>query len=264
MDIAFLLGLLLALGSLYAAITIEHASLAALFLPGPMVLVFGGTIAVGIASATLRDSIAAVKALPRAITGDKRTAASMIDQVVLFAEKARAEGLLALEQLVPDTDDPFVKQALQSIADGQDADDLRIMLEDEISSTAARNRTSAKFFATLGGYAPTVGIIGTVVSLTHVLEQLDDPSSLGPMIAAAFVATLWGLLSANFLWLPIGNRLQRLGELELERMTLVMEGMLAVQAGAPPQLVEERLQALVSDRPRAKAPKPAPELIEAP
>ncbi|MEL5990612.1 motility protein A [Microbacterium phosphatis] len=263
MDIAFLLGLLLAFGSLYAAITIEHASLAALFLPGPMVLVFGGTIAVGIASATIRDALSAVRALPRAVKGDRRTAAAMIDEVVVYAEKARTEGLLSLEQLVPDAADPFIKQSLQSIADGTDADELRTVLEDAISSTAARNRTAAKFFSTLGGYAPTVGIIGTVVSLTHVLEQLDNPDTLGPMIASAFVATLWGLLSANFLWLPIGNRLQRLGELELERMTLVMEGMLAVQAGAPPHHVGERLQALVADAPKAKTERPAPQLVEA-
>lgn len=268
MDPAFLIGLVLAFGSLYAMITLEHASLGALFLPAPMILVFGGTIAVGIASATLRDALSAFRALPRAIRGDRRTASAMIEQVVGYAEKARAEGLLSLEQLVPDADDPFARQALQSIADGTDADELRIVLEDEIASTAARNRTASRFFATLGGYAPTVGIIGTVVSLTHVLEQLDTPDTLGPMIASAFVATLWGLLSANFLWLPIGNRLQRLGELELERMTLVMEGMLAVQAGSPPQHVAERLQALVSDRRRAKGAAqrdaaPAPETADA-
>jgi chemotaxis protein MotA len=267
MDPAFLIGVILAFGSLYTMITLEHASLSALFLPAPMILVFGGTIAVGIASATVRDAISAAKALPRAIKGDRRTASSMIDQVVEYAEKARAEGLLSLEQLVPDARDPFVRQALQSIADGTDAEELRTVLEDEIASAAARNRTASKFFATLGGYAPTVGIIGTVVSLTHVLEQLDTPDTLGPMIASAFVATLWGLLSANFLWLPIGNRLQRLGELELERMTLVMEGMLAVQAGSPPHHVGERLQALVSDRAPARSGKreaaPAREGVDA-
>lgn len=98
---------------------------------------------------------------------------------------------------------------------------------------------------TLGGYAPTVGIIGTVVSLTHVLENLSAPEELGHMIAAAFVATLWGLLSANFIWLPIGTRLSRLSELEVDRMTLVMEGVLAVQAGSQPTLLRERLTAMV-------------------
>ena len=247
MDLGLIVGLALAFGALLAMISMEGASISALLLPAPMVLVFGGTIAVGIASGTLRDAMQAVKSLGRAFRGDRRSPRSVIATVVGYAEKARTEGLLSLEQGVSDEKDPFLRQALQSIADGIDAEDLRVLLEDEIASAAARNRTASRFFMTLGGFAPTVGIIGTVVSLTHVLEKLDKPDTLGPLIAAAFVATLWGLLSANFIWLPIGGRLQRLGELELERMTVLMEGMLAVQAGAAPTFVEERLSALVSD-----------------
>ena len=247
MDPSLILGLVLAFGALIAMINLEGATIGSLLLPAPMVLVFGATIAVGLASGTLRDALHAVKSLPRAFRGERRTAQSTIDTVVGYAEKARAEGLLALEQGLDEEKDPFLRQALQSIADGTDAEDLRVLLEDELSSTAARNRTASRFYMTLGGFAPTVGIIGTVVSLTHVLEKLDKPDTLGPMIAAAFVATLWGLLSANLIWLPSG-RLQRLGELELERMTVLMEGMLAVQAGAAPAHVRERLSALVSDR----------------
>lgn len=246
MDPSLIIGLILAFGALLATIGMEGASVNALLLPAPMILVFGGTIAVGIASGTLQDTILALKSLPRAFRGDRRRPAGAIADIVAYAETARMSGLLALENGVADEKDPFIRQALQSIADGVDADDLRILLEDEIASTAARNRTASKFFMTLGGFAPTVGIIGTVVSLTHVLEQLDTPDTLGPLIAAAFVATLWGLLSANFIWLPIGGRLQRIGEMEMERMTLQMEGMLAVQAGSAPLLVEERLGALLS------------------
>lgn len=246
MDPSLIIGLVLAFGALLATISMEGASISALLLPAPMVLVFGGTIAVGLASGTLQDTILALKSLPRAFLGEKGSPSSAIADIVAYAETARTSGLLALENSVADEKDPFIRKALQSIADGVDVDDLRILLEDEIASTAARNRTSSKFFMTLGGFAPTVGIIGTVVSLTHVLEQLDTPDTLGPLIAAAFVATLWGLLSANFIWLPIGGRMQRIGEMELERMTLQMEGMLAVQSGAAPLLVAERLSALVS------------------
>jgi len=154
-------------------------------------------------------------------------------------------GLLALEQEADNVDDPFLRGALQNIADGTDGDELRILLEDELATRTKASRNAAKFFTSLGGYAPTVGIIGTVISLTHVLEKLDTPSTLGPLIAAAFVATLWGLLSANFLWLPIGNRLKRLSDIEVERMTLLLEGALAVQAGSQPRLLGERLRAMV-------------------
>jgi chemotaxis protein MotA len=107
----------------------------------------------------------------------------------------------------------------------------------------------------MGGYAPTIGIIGTVVSLTHVLENLSSPDKLGPMIATAFVATLWGLLSANFIWLPIGARLRRLSDLEIERMTLLMEGVLALQAGSQPRLLGEHLHAMVPTSSLAKSTK---------
>ncbi|NKX51486.1 motility protein A, partial [Arthrobacter deserti] len=148
---------------------------------------------------------------------------------------------------------PFMRRALQNIADGTDAEELRMMLEDEIATKTQADRNASKFFQSLGGYAPTVGIIGTVVSLTHVLENLSTPDHLGPMIAAAFVATLWGLLTANFLWLPLAARLRRISDLEADRMTLLMEGVLAVQAGSQPRLLGERLRAMVPahDLPRA-------------
>ena len=104
----------------------------------------------------------------------------------------------------------------------------------------------------LGGFAPTVGIIGTVVSLTHVLANLGKPDELGPLIASAFVATLWGLLTANFMWLPIGGKLRKLAQLESDRQTLLMEGLLAVQAGSQPRLLGERLKAMVPPAARAR------------
>jgi chemotaxis protein MotA len=245
MDPATLIGIALAFGALFAMITLEGSQITAILLPAPMILVFGATIAVGIAGGTLRDFFTAVKALPGAFKGKITPPHVIIDQVVSLAETARSKGLLALEQEAENIDDPFLRGALQNIADGTDGDELRILLEDEIATKAKSERTASKFFMALGGYAPTVGIVGTVVSLTHVLENLSSPDTLGPMIATAFVATLWGLLSANFLWLPIGTRLKRLADLEVDRMTLLMEGALAVQAGSQPRLLGERLRAMV-------------------
>lgn len=247
MDPATVIGLLLAFGSVIAMVTMEGGSVTALLLPAPMVLVFGATLAVGIAGNTLKDVIQAFKALPKMFVGKTSKPQESIDQVVRFAEKARSEGLLSLEEEAASVKDPFLTRALQNIADGTDAEELRILMEDEIDSKSRSDHSNTKFFASLGGYAPTVGIIGTVVSLTHVLENLSTPDELGPMIASAFVATLWGLLSANFLWLPFSGRLARLSELDVERMTLLMEGMLAVQAGAQPLLLAERLRSMVPE-----------------
>lgn len=245
MDPATLIGLVIAFGSLFGMLTLEGSSVTALLLPAPMILVFGATIAVGIASGTISDFLLAVKSLPRAFTGKIPKPHATIDEVVALAEKARREGLLSLEHDAEQATDPFLKNALQNIADGTDGEELRELLEDEIATRTATDRLAGKFFTTLGGFAPTVGIIGTVVSLTHVLENLSSPDTLGPLIASAFIATLWGLLSANFLWLPIGSRLRRLSDLESERMTLLMEGVLAVQAGSQPRLLGERLRAMV-------------------
>ncbi len=245
MDPATIIGIVAAFGALIAMVYIEGSSITAILLPAPMILVFGATIAVGIAGGTLKDFFVAIKAVPGAFKGKTHNPQEIIDRVVSLAEKARSEGLLSLEQEADDVNDPFLRSALQNIADGTDGEDLRILLEDEIETAAKIGRTASKFFNSMGGYSPTIGIIGTVVALTHVLENLSSPATLGPMIASAFVATLWGLLAANFLWLPIGGRLKRLSELEIERMTLLMEGVLAVQAGSQPRLLGERLRAMV-------------------
>ena len=255
MDPATIIGLLIAFGSLLAMIIMEGASPMSVLLPAPMILVFGATIAVGIASATIKDTIHAVKALPRAFVGKVSKPQANIDQMVEIAEKARSEGLLSLEQEADKVDDPFLKGALQSIADGMDAEELTVILEDKITSYESSAKTASKFYTSMGGYAPTIGIIGTVVSLTHVLENLSKPDELGHMIAAAFVATLWGVLSANFIWLPIGGRLARLTELDVQRMTLTMEGVLAVQSDSQPRVLGERLRALVPDEGQGKAAK---------
>jgi chemotaxis protein MotA len=253
MDPATIIGLLIAFGSLFAMITLEGANVSSVLLPAPMILVFGATIAVGIAGGTIKDAIAGFKALPSAFMGKTSKPQDTIDQLVGLAEKARSDGLLSLEQEADSIDDPFLKGALQNVADGTDGEELRILLEDELATKAKSARNASKFFTTMGGYAPTVGIIGTVVSLTHVLENLSEPDKLGHMIAAAFIATLWGLLSANFLWLPIGSRLRRLSDLDVERMTLTMEGVLAIQAGSQPRLLGERLRAMVPADQLAKA-----------
>lgn len=245
MDLATIIGILVAFGSLFAMLTLEGSNVSAILLPAPMVLVFGATIAVGIAGGTIQDLMLALKSLPRAFIGKVEKPQAIIDRLVEIAEKARREGLLSLEQEAATAEDPYLRNALQNIADGTDGEDLREQLEDELATRTRSDRLASKFFLSLGGYAPTVGIIGTVVSLTHVLENLSTPGKLGPLIAAAFVATLWGLLSANFLWLPIGTRLRRLADLENERMTLIMEGVLAVQAGSQPRLLGERLRAMV-------------------
>jgi chemotaxis protein MotA len=257
MDPATLGGIAVAFASLLTMAFLEGASPMSLIIPAPMILVFGGAIGVGIASTTLPDAITAVKMLPKAFLFKGVKLTKDIDQLVELADVARKEGLLALEAKAADVKDPFLRKALQNVADGMDADELRIMMEDESAATEKIGRSAAKFFNSLGGFAPTVGIIGTVVSLTHVLENLNDPSSLGHSIAGAFVATLWGVMSANFIWLPIGGRIGKMTDLESERVTIVIEGVLAVQSGAQPRVLGDKLLAMVPPNQQGRPVKAA-------
>lgn len=252
MDPATLIGLVIAFGAVLAAIILEGSSPMSVVLPAPMLLVFGGTIGAGLIGSTLKDTIFAYTSLPKAMTFKPPKTAEAVETLVGLADRARREGLLALEDSAKDIDDEFIRDGLRGAIDGTDPEDLRRILEDRIATKRGRDKGAAKYFADLGGYAPTVGIIGTVVSLVHVLENLDKPEELGHMIAAAFVATLWGLLTANLMWLPFAARLKRASELECAHMELAVEGLMSVQAGANPRLVGERLRSLLPAEPVKK------------
>jgi chemotaxis protein MotA len=252
MDPAGLVGLGLALVAIFATLTIEGTDPMGLLLPGPLVLVWLGTLGVGIAGHTLKDVIGSFKAVPRALRSKAPDPGSTVDTVVGLADRARREGLLALEDAAKDIDDQFLRSGLQAAIDGTDPDDLRMILEDRISTKRTQDRVYAKYFIDMGGYAPTIGIIGTVISLVHVLGNLSDPATLGPSIASAFVATLWGIMSANVLWIPLGSRIRRISDLECAQMEVTLEGLLAVQSGANPRLVGERLRSLLPPQAPAK------------
>lgn len=216
-----------------------------LLLAAPLLLVFGTTTLITIAGGTMGDAKTAVGSLKRAFTGNVVPANTLVPQVVELAERARREGLLALEDSVKTVDDEFLKRGITMAIDGTDPEELRDILECEVHAKRAADKQAAKFFADAGAYAPTIGIIGTVMGLVHVLENLSTPDKLGHLIASAFVATLWGVTSANVIFLPLGNRLKRLGELECARMEMTIEGIAAIQAGSNPRVVAQKLRSLI-------------------
>ena len=252
MDPATIIGLVVAFGAVLVSIFLEGASPMSVVLPAPMMLVIGGTLGAGLIGSTLKDAIFAFSSLPKALMFKPPRTTDAVDTLVGLADRARREGLLALEDAAKDIEDDFLKAGLQGAIDGTDPEDLRGILEDRVNTKRTRDKGAAKYFADMGGYAPTVGIIGTVVSLVHVLENLNKPDELGHMIAAAFVATLWGLLTSNLVWLPLSARLKRASELECGHMELVVEGLMSVQAGANPRLVGERLRSLLPEEPAKK------------
>jgi chemotaxis protein MotA len=257
MDLASIVGILLAFGGIFGAQIMEGGSPTSIILVPPLVLVICGTLGAAMASGVLKDSIGIGKQFGRAFTGKVGTSAELVDTVVKLAERARREGLLALEDAAKKVPHPFLRRGLEMAIDGTDPEELGEIMHAEVEAKRKADKAGAKVFADMGGFAPTIGIIGTVLGLVHVLSSLSDPSKLGELIAGAFVATLWGVMLANVVFLPTGNRLKRLSELECEQMELAIEGVMAIQAGANPRLVAQKLNSLLPPGESAKKAKAA-------
>jgi chemotaxis protein MotA len=245
-DPATLIGFVVSLVALLVFMVMEGSDpMSLLFLPA-IVLVIVATFGAAMSSQTMDD----LKKLPAwfkmaVMPAKVPPATDQIQTLVSLAEKARKEGLLALEAQVKAIEDPFLKRGLQMGIDGTDPEELRAVLESEISAKKAEDKVAAKFMNTMGGYAPTIGIVGCIVGLMNVMANLNDPSSLGPMIASAFVATLWGVMAANFWFLPMGAKILRVSELQAAQMELLVEGITEIQAGTSPRAVRLKLNSLI-------------------
>ena len=245
MDPLTLIGVLAALGAIFGSMIMEGGSPAALLLVPSLLLVFVGTTAVGAAGMPMSDFIFSLKSAKNAFLGAVPKPDALVESIVKCAEIARREGLLALESHVTTVEDPLLKRGLELAIDGTDPEALADILESEVAATRRQGGIPAKLFESMGGYAPTIGIIGTVMGLVNVLSILSNPGELGHLIAGAFIATLWGVLSANVFWLPIGAKLKALNEIQYQQNQLVVEGVLSIQAGANPRLVDRKLRALL-------------------
>jgi chemotaxis protein MotA len=246
MDPLTIAGVALAFVFILGSMLLEGGNPMDIVLVAPMVLVFGGTIAAGAAGNYLPEFISSLMSAKDALLAPKPASADeLIGTIEQCTMVARKEGLLRLEETLRTIDDPFLKKGLQLAIDGTDPDEVAEILEAEIRATKRAGAQQAKLFKDLSGYAPTIGIIGTVLGLIHVLSNLGAPSELGPLIAGAFVATLWGVLSANIIWLPLANKLGRVTEIKVERMELILEGILMIQAGSNPRMVRQKLMSLM-------------------
>jgi chemotaxis protein MotA len=252
-DPATLIGFVVSLVALLVFMVLEGSDPMSLLALPAIVLVIVATFGAAMASQTMND----LKKLPgwfkmAAMPAKVPPATDQIQTLVSLAEKARKEGLLALEAQVKAIEDPFLKRGLQMGIDGTDPEELRAVLESEIGAKKAEDKVAAKFMTTMGGYAPTIGIVGCIVGLMNVMGNLSNPEALGPMIAAAFVATLWGVMAANFWFLPMGAKIMRVSELQAAQMELLVEGITEIQAGTSPRAVRLKLTSLIPPSELAK------------
>jgi chemotaxis protein MotA len=257
MKAATAIGIAVALGGLLLGMLMEGSSPAGLINIPAFLFVIVGTFGVTLAG----TSVERMKAIPalykRAISPPVLDVPGRVHLIVDYAEKARRDGLLALDDELGKVDDDFTRKGFQLVVDGTDPDLVREILENEIDGMAARHRAAVRPFDKAGGFAPTMGILGTVLGLIHVLENLAAPQTLGPLISAAFVATLFGVGIANVVFLPVANKLKEISEEEVELRTVTLEGVLAVQAGDNPRVVGEKLRAFIPPS-RREQPEGAP------
>jgi chemotaxis protein MotA len=243
---ATFVGMALAIGSLVATMLLEGTSPLSIVLLPPLLLVFGATLGAAVAGSTTADVRRLGSWFRMAFAAERpSTTGSLVAQLVELATLARKEGMLPLENRARRVEDPFLRRGLQLAIDAVPVEQLRRVLDREIAATRDDDLVAARFFSKMGGYAPTVGIIGTVVGLVQVLKSLEDPQLLGPLVAGAFVATLWGVLSANFIWLPMSAKIRRNADLRRAQMELIVEGICEILAGTNPRALREKLRAML-------------------
>lgn len=239
------IGILVSVVAILGGATMEGTSLGTLMNIPAIMIVLGGTAGVTLAAVGMETFKTMPKLLMRASNTAGFDLAGQARNLVVFAEKARKDGLLSLEGDVASIEDVYTRRGMQLVVDGTDAAAVRDVMEGEIDAMAARHAAGIGAFEKAGGYAPTIGILGAVFGLMHALGFLDQPDKLGPAIAGAFVATLLGVGIANIVMLPVGNRLSALSAAEQGLREMTMEGVLAIQAGENPRTVTERLQTFV-------------------
>jgi len=247
MDLATIIGLVGAMVIVTVTMILEGGSPAELFHhPTAILITMGGAFVATLTSFSMKALGLFPKWLMIAFKGKKIESLGTIDNLANMADKARREGLLALEDEAKKIPDEFLKKGVMMVVDGVDPAQVRAIMEIEIHHMQERHAQGINFFSAVGGYGPTFGIVGTVMGLIHVLSNLDDPGSLGKSIAAAFLATLWGIMGANVIWLPIGGKLRSISEEEVAFRHMCLEGILSLQAGENPRIVKEKLSAFLA------------------
>lgn len=242
MDKTTVPGILFGIGMILLGQKLEGGHAGSLLQFTAFLIVVGGTIGAVLVSYPLSEVIGGIKGLKMALQEKKSDIVPLITQLVELATVARRDGVLALESKLNELKDPFLKRALGFLVDGVEATVARDTLETEIEIEAEEGNVQAKFWGDFGALCPTVGVLGAVLGLIHVMENLDNPGALGPGIAVAFVATVYGVGVANLIALPLSNKLKRKVSIEKERKTLIAEGVLAIQEGLNPRILEEKLK----------------------
>jgi chemotaxis protein MotA len=242
MDILTLLGLLLGFGAILGGNIMEGGHTASLMQLTAFIIVSGGTIGAVLVQTPVPTFMRALKMFLWILLPPKVEQKAAVEKIINWSNIARKEGLLGLEALVEAETDPFAKKGLQLLVDGSEPEVIRNILEVELGVKEHFDTQAAKVFDGLGGYSPTIGIIGAVMGLIHVMNNLADPSKLGSGIAVAFVATIYGVAMANLIFLPVGNKLKAVVHNQTQFREMVIEGIISIAEGENPRNIETKLE----------------------
>ncbi len=245
MDRASIIGLLLGFAAIVGGNLLEGGRIDSIFQPTAALIVFGGTTGATLLSYPFRDILKAFAALRKVLFVKPTDSRALITDIVRFSILARRSGFIAVETEIRKLDHPFFQKTLSLAIAGMLPKLLVDTMEQDSMTFEDENRRIAKVFETAGGFAPTIGILGAVLGLIHVMENLSDPAKLGSGIAVAFVATIYGVGSANLILLPISRKLTNLLNHELSQRAMILEGVVGIQSGLNPHYLEERLKTFI-------------------
>lgn len=247
MDLASLLGLIIGFLAITIGNFVEGGHIGHLIQLAAALIVFGGTFGAVLLSYSIGDILDALKALKKVFGGREYEPHSVIEDILRTLAKARKIGLIALENELNTIEHPFLKRGLSLIIDGMHPSMVKEVLYREIDSYEAYFKKISKVYESAGGFAPTIGILGAVLGLIHVMQNVTDPSKIGGGIAVAFVATIYGVGSANLVFIPIAKKIQNKLKEDMMLMEMIVEGIMGIESGLNPYFLKNRLMAFLNN-----------------
>lgn len=246
MDKLSIAGLLLGLGGILGGQLLEGGGISILFQGTAFLIVFGGTLGAVMLQSPLKVFLTGIKMGRWVFVTPQLSVQTLVYRITSWSSMARKDGILALESQITASSDPFVKKGLQLLVDGNSAEKIRQVLEVDIQTFEELRWQSARVWESAAGYSPTIGILGAVLGLVHVMQSLSDPSKLGAGIAVAFVSTIYGVGLANLVFLPMANKLKVLIAQQVAMRGMVVDGLAAIASGENPRFIENKLQGYIS------------------
>ncbi len=246
MDISSVIGIILGIGFVIGSIMMGGSIKSFVDLHA-ILIVLGGCIASSMIAFPLKDFLSVFKTSLKVFVFKIRTAEEIINNLVEISNKARKGGLLSIENDIPATSDPYLAHALQMTVDGVKTADIAAIMQKKMSLTKRNLETGVKIFQGMGALAPSFGLIGTIIGLVQMLANLDDPSSIGPSMSVAMIATFYGAVLANLVFIPMAEKLSGRNEEEIINMNIIFEGVISIREGEHPKLMEDKLRIYLND-----------------